>query len=223
MRDLIINNNGLIANSLATRLVASDHTLDSLPLNLTPNGSDEMRKHFENASDMGRYYQNIFINTIDGFDEINAFTEDPLTAINDIESKICELLKAMRYGCQHLSRSNGGGIWVICMDHSVEFSLACGANPVINNALIAAVRSLAKEVHRFEISVNVFLVHPPKEQFDNEIWRGSKNNMKIYAMKYRPQPVDSICRVIHMYSELGNSHTSGVVIPVGTGIIEHNI
>lgn len=223
MSDLFINSNGIIPQSLIERLQATGRECNVLELPEHSDGAATVRQHFEQLSNEGRYYHNIYLDLTGGFNELAEFTADAVTAMQRLELRLTEVLKALKYGSQHLARADGGRIWVLCYDHSVNYSVASPSNPITNNAVIAAVQSIAKEVARFDVSVNVFLIHPPKESVDSNSWKQAKQSLKVYGMKYKPQPVQHIAELLQMYAGLKNLTTTGGIIPVGSGIAAGNI
>jgi len=223
MLDLIINSQGVTAKALAEKLIANGHEVDAMNLPIDANQEQQIKTVLEAKAEAGSYYSNIFINLTDGLSELQDFNQDPATAINEVEKRLQEILKTLKYGSQHLTRSDGGRIWVLLYDHSVNMSVDAPCNPIINNAVIAAVQSIAKEVARFDVTVNTFFIHPPKESLPASMWRQAKQSLKVYNMKYKPQSVEHISEMLHLYSEAKHFGTTGGVIPIGTGIAICNI
>jgi len=223
MLDLIINSKGITAESLRTRLEASGHQVHTLEL---PSQCDDLRTikaHFEQLAETGECYNNIYLNVTDSFSEMDDFNQDPKTAIHLVQGRLKEILKTLKYGSQHLARAEGGRIFVLCYDHSMNINIDVASNPITNNAITAAVQSLAKEVARFGVAINLFLIHPPKESLPPKLWRDAKHDLKVYSMKYKPVLAEAQSEIMQMYSEVSNLATSGGVIPVGTGIAVCNI
>lgn len=223
MTDLIVNSNGKFADALSSCLVAGGHDINACPLRFTESPGSDHDKGFSEWMSQDVKYRNIFVNCVDNMSELNEFRRDPIAALGRIECALGEVLGVLKYAAQNLVRAEGGAIWVLCMDQGASYSVDSPYNPVTNNALIACVRSLAKEVHRFGISINVIMIQPPKEFFEPEVWKKARNNLKALTMKFKPQPTERICELIRMYSEFERPPVSGAVIPVGAGIIEHNI
>jgi hypothetical protein len=221
--NLIVNGGGIIAKSLISRLEESSHEVHALGSPGARCGAAGFKDHFERIAQSGQHYDNVFIDLSSGFSEIDAFNTDTSVAIADLECRVNEMLSVLKYGAQHMARSEGGRIWVLCLDHSVSMSVSSASNPVTNYAAMAAVQCLAKEVLHFGVLVNLFLIHPPRESIDAAEWRKAKINLHPYALKYKPQPVEHLCETLQMYAELKNLTTSGALIPVGSGISTANI
>jgi hypothetical protein len=208
---------------LAARFTAHGHEVGNFRMPDDSNDASALKEHFEQFAESGRYYKNIYIDLTDGFNEIEEFKANPNLAIIRLDKRLKEMLKALKYGSQHLARSDGGCIWVLCYDHSVNFSISCPSNPITNFAAMAAVQSIAKEVARLDVRVNLFFMHPPAESVNMEELKKARNNLNVYRLKYKPEPVEHISETLHMYAELKNLSTTGGVIPLGSGIALCNI
>lgn len=239
MLDLFINSHGLIPQALMAQLTAqgrqchvmtlaecgvppvdaSSAAVEPLPAQNTP----DVAAFFAAQTEAGMHYQNIYLDLTSCFDELQEFATDAIAASARIERRLVEVLKVLKYGSQHFARAEGGRIWVLCYDHSVSYSVNSPSNPITNNAVIAAVQSIAKEVARLGIHVNVFLIHPPRESLTEAQWRAAKPQLKVYGMKYKPQSLQAITELVGMYAGLQQLSTTGAVIPVGSGIGSVNI
>jgi hypothetical protein len=215
---LIVNGGGPISKSLTARLEAFAHEVHALRLPDVQDSAAGFKVHFERVAESGKYYNNIFIDLTYGFNEVEAFNADTIAAKTELERRINGLLRVLKYGAQHMARSDGGKIWVLCLDHSVSMSVTSPSNPVTNYAAMAAVQSVAQEVMHFDVKVNLFLIHPPRESVDSAEWRKAKSHLRVYGLKYKPQSVDHVAETLHMYSELKNLTTTGALIPLGSGI-----
>jgi hypothetical protein len=220
---LIVNGGGVISTALTARLEAFSREVHVLRLPDVEDGPAGFKVHFERTAESGRYYRNIFIDLTHGFDEAAAFAADAFAAKADLDHRINGLLRALKYGAQHMARSDGGKIWVLCLDHSVSMSVSSPSNPVTNYAAMAAVQSVAQEVMHFDVRVNLFLMHPPREGVDSAQWREAKNDLRVYGLKYKPQSAAHVAETLHMYSELEHLTTTGALIPLGSGIAIGNV
>jgi len=223
MSTLIINGGGRIATALAARFAAHGGAVQSLPLSAGVDGGNELKLHFEAFAASGAHYANIYVNLTEGFDEAAEFEADAGIARSALERRLKDMLKALKYGAQHMARGDGGRIWVLCYDHSVSFSVPAPSNPVTNYAAMAAVQCVAKEVAHFNVKINLFMIHPPRESAEPAQWRQARDSLHVYGLKYKPQPVDHVSELLHMYAGLAHLSTTGGVIPVGNGIAVCNI
>jgi hypothetical protein len=221
--DLIVNGGGLISKALTSRLEASSHEVHVLPLPDAEDSTVDFKSHLQRLAESGKFYNNIFIDLTFGFDEVEAFNDHPIEAKSDLERRINGMLRALKYGTQHLVRSDGGKIWVLCLDHGVSMSVSSPANPMTNYAAMAAVQCVAKEVMHFDVKVNLFLIFPPRESVDPAEWRKAKNELHVYGVKFKAQSVEHMSETLHMYSELKHLTTTGALIPVGSGVTTANI
>ncbi|MDR2012682.1 MAG: hypothetical protein LBQ20_06530 [Rhodanobacter sp.] len=186
------------------------------------DGADDFKAHFETFAASGGSYANIYIDLTEGFDESAEFQTDSEAARIALERRLKEMLRALKYGAQHMARADGGRIWVLCYDHSVSFSVMTPSNPITNYAAMAAVQCVAKEVAHFDVMVNLFMIHPPSDTVEPPLWRQARNSLHVYRLKYKPQSASQISELLHMYAGIEHLSTTGGVIPVGSGIAACN-
>lgn len=218
MSNLIINAGGLISNALKARFEAHGDEVSALPLPMDESGLDALRTHFEMFAAAGGRYANIYIDLTEGFDEAKDFETDPAAAMVALERRLKETLKALKYGANHMARGDGGRIWVMCYDHSVSFSVSAPSNPITNYAVMAAMKCVSREVAHFDVSLNLFMIHPPGEIADAREWKQARSNLNVYRLKYKPQSAGQVSEVLYMYARLEQFTTNAGVIPVGCGV-----
>jgi hypothetical protein len=218
MSNLILHGDGPIAAALASRFQAQAHDVRMLPLSDVVDGTADLKAHFETFAASGGSYANIYIDLTEGFDEVAEFQADAEAARIALERRLKEMLKALKYGAQHMARADGGRIWVLCYDHSVSFSVTAPSNPITNYAAMAAVQCVAKEVAHFDVTVNLFMIHPPSDTVEPPLWRQARDSLHVYRLKYKPQSASQVSELLHMYAGIGQLSTTGGVIPVGSGI-----
>lgn len=218
MSNLILHGDGPIAAALAARFQAQSREVRMLRLSKVVDGADDLKAHFETFAASGGSYANIYIDLTEGFDEIAEFQADGEAARIALERRLKEMLKALKYGAQHMARADGGRIWVLCYDHSVSFSVTAPSNPITNYAAMAAVQCVAKEVAHFNVTVNLFMIHPPSDAVEPRLWRQARDSLHVYRLKYKPQSAGQVSELLHMYAGIEHLSTTGGVIPVGSGI-----
>jgi len=218
MSNLILYGDGPIAAALASRFQAQAHEVRMLRLSDVVDGTTDLKAHFETFAASGKSYANIYIDLTEGFDESAEFEADGDAARIALEQRLKEMLKALKYGAQHMARADGGRIWVLCYDHSVSFSVAAPSNPITNYAAMAAVQCVAKEVAHFDVTVNLFMIHPPSDTVAPPLWRQARDSLHVYRLKYKPQSASQVSELLHMYAGIEHLSTTGGVIPVGSGI-----
>ena len=223
MLDLIVHDGGPISTALIVQLEAFGHEVHIFRLSDVEGNTASLKGHLESVAESGQYYTNVFIDLTFGCNEIEAFNTDAAAARIELERRINGLLRTLKYGAQHMARSDGGKIWVLCLDHSVSMSVSTPSNPVTNYAAMAAVQCVAKEIVHFDVKVNLFLIHPPRESVDSAHWRQAKDNLHVYGLKYKPQSTDHVCETLRMYAELEHLTTTGGLIPLGSGIAIANV
>jgi NAD(P)-dependent dehydrogenase (short-subunit alcohol dehydrogenase family) len=145
--------------------------------------------------------------------------EDLLRAQHDLGRSLGEL----RAVAQMEGRREQGQVWQLLPEDSMQYYLDVPSQPVRSRALMAAVKSLAKEVFRFGVRINALQVQPLAEQLPASEWRAAREGLKAYALKFKPQPCIEVARLIHGLLAQPNLPLAGLVLPVGVGFPETNV
>lgn len=124
---------------------------------------------------------------------------------------------------QMLTRRDESQIWVLLQEDSMQYYLPVPAQPVRSRALMAAVKSLAKELFRFGVRLNALQVQPLAEQLDAPLWKSARDGLKAYAMKFKPQTSGDVASMLRALIELPAIPLAGMVMPVGVGYPEANV
>ena len=105
----------------------------------------------------------------------------------------------------------------------MRYYLPIASQPIRSRALIGAVKSLAKEIFSLGVRINALQVQPLVEQFDTTTWKHAKENLKAYAMKFKPQTSTSVAKLMRALLEIPQIPLAGMVIPIGIGFPESNL
>lgn len=132
-------------------------------------------------------------------------------------------LLELKAGAQLLTRRDDSQLWVLLPEDSMQYYLPVPAQPVRSRALMAAVKSMAKELFRLGVRVNALQVQPMAEQFDAPRWREAKEGLKAYALKFKPQPGPDVAALLQSLLALPRLALVGMVLPVGIGYPESNV
>lgn len=148
---------------------------------------------------------------------------DSFESITYIEQDISTTLGELKACVQLLSRRDDSQIWVLLQEDSIQYYLPLPSQPMRSRALMAAVKSLAKEVFCFGIKLNAIQIQPLEEQFESSIWKNAKEGLKAYALKFKPQKSVDVAQLIRALIEIPKIPLAGMVIPVGIGFPEANV
>lgn len=169
-------------------------------------------------------------NTVHGpFDHIvfglrnTSESADSFESITYIEQDISITLGELKACVQLLSRRDDCQIWVLLQEDSMQYYLPLPSQPMRSRALMAAVKSLAKEVFCFGIKLNAIQIQPLEEQFESSIWKNAKEGLKAYALKFKPQKSIDVAQLIRSLIEIPKIPLAGMVVPVGVGFPEANV
>ena len=148
---------------------------------------------------------------------------DDLAAILAVERDLATTLDELKACAQVLTRRDDSQLWVLLQEDSMQYYLPLQNQPMRSRALMAAVKSLAKEVFCFGIKVNALQIQPMEEQFDAAVWKQAKHGLKAYALKFKPQKSSDVAQLLRSLIEIPRLPLAGMVVPVGIGFPEANI
>lgn len=189
---------------------------------VTPELDASALRQIEEKGSMDRWVFNLRV--IDEYASTDPTDPEALERlIERLESDLCLFLKELQAAATALMRAGGGQIWVLTQEDSAQFYMPMDIAPVGSRARMAAVKSLAKEVARFGIKVNVLSIQTFVEQHPAQTWQSAKEGLKAYALKFKPIDADAVAQVILSLSHCAALPINGMVLPIGIGMPEFNI
>lgn len=148
---------------------------------------------------------------------------DSIAAILSVEQALSTMLGEIKACAQLLSRRDDSQLWILLQEDSMRYYLPIASQPIRSRALTAAIKSLAKEIFSLGVRINALQVQPLVEQFDATTWKSVKENLKAYALKFKPQTSASVAKLIRALLEVPQIPLAGMVIPIGIGFPESNL
>lgn len=143
--------------------------------------------------------------------------------VASLEHGIAAFLDELQATGKLLARADGGQIWVLTPEASMNYYARFPSMPVDTRARHAAVKSFAKEMFRFRVRINCAEVQPLAEQATAEEWRRARNGLKTFAMRFQPNGAAAVARMLRHFLAQPDLPLAGMVIPVGVGFAENNI
>jgi hypothetical protein len=143
--------------------------------------------------------------------------------IASLEEQLTDFLMELQASAQLLVRQDGGQIWVLTQEDSMQYYLPMPAAPIVTRARQAAVKSFAKEVFRLGVRINCATVQLLAEQADPTAWRDARDGLKAFAMKFKPVKAVAAARTLHGWLAQDELPMVGLVVPLGIGFSETNI
>jgi len=122
-----------------------------------------------------------------------------------------------------LARHENGQVWVLLPEDSMHHYAEVACQPVRTRALIAALKSMAKEVFRLGVRVNALHIQTLAEQLPDAAWRNAQAGLKAYALKFKPRSSVDAARFIHGLLAQPRLPLAGLVLPVGVGFPEAHV
>ncbi len=148
---------------------------------------------------------------------------ESLADIVEIQRSISRSLGELRAACQILARRDDGQVWVLLPEDSMRYYLDVSSRPIETQALMGAVKSLAKEVFGFGVRLNIMHVQALADMLPQSSWRAARSDLKTYALKFKPPSALDVARLASGLLAQRQLPMSGMVMPVGIGFAEANI
>ena len=120
---------------------------------------------------------------------------------------------------QTMTPAGRGYVLALCIDDYAARILGLGQAPIANQARAAALKSMAKEYGRMGLGFTTFVCQPPREMVERAEWRARRDQLKVYALRYRPVAVGSYSRFILSVIN-GEPSAYGSVLCLGNGVME---
>ena len=112
-----------------------------------------------------------------------------------------------------------GYVLALCVDDVAAKILGLPQTPIANQARAAALKSMAKEYGRMGLGFNTFVCQPPREMAEKSAWRTHREQLKVYALRYRPVAIGTYVRFILSMLD-GDAPVNGGVLCLGNGVME---
>lgn len=150
--------------------------------------------------------------------------EGEIEAFNgELENTLGDFLSELQAAAQLLARSDGGQIWVLTQEDSMQYYLRMSSAPITTRARHSAVKSVAKEVLRLGVRVNCATLQLLYEQVEPSDWREARERLKVFAMKFKPVQAAAVSRTLRAWLDQDDLPLAGMVVPLGIGFPEANI
>lgn len=143
--------------------------------------------------------------------------------IDQLSNDLPNFLREIQTISMLLARAGRGKIWVLVQEDSMGYYVPTPVASVASRARISAVKSLAKEVARLGVKINAASVQAYREQLDSSVWRAAREDLKAYALKFKPIDANAVAETLCRLSEAENLPIVGMVLPIAVGAPDFNI
>jgi len=130
-----------------------------------------------------------------------------------------EFLADCRAAVRAMMPAGRGYVLALCIDDVAAKILGLPQTPIANQARAAALKSMAKEYGRMGLGFNTFVCQPPREMAERSAWRARREQLRVYALRYRPVGIGAYVRFILSMLE-GDVPANGGVLCLGNGVME---
>ncbi|MBP1989982.1 SDR family oxidoreductase [Paenibacillus eucommiae] len=124
----------------------------------------------------------VFIHGNDWMDEAQLLDADPLSFTEVLESRIKQVFLYSRAAGNMMAKKKKGQIIFPLLADSLHYS-EFPSSPVYNHSVIAFVKSLAKELAPFRITINALTFGFFRNEDLSEQWKAVRKTLDIYALK----------------------------------------
>lgn len=150
-------------------------------------------------------------------------THETETLISALDLQLACFLSELQSCAQILARNDGGQIWVMTQEDSMQYYMPMSSAPIVTQARHAAAKSFAKEVLRLGVRINCATVQLLAEQAEQSAWREARDGLKAFAMKFKPVKAEAVARTLHRWLAQEDLPLAGMVLPLGIGFPENNL
>ena len=137
----------------------------------------------------------------------------------EIHSQTMAFLADCRTAIRAMMPAGRGYLLALCIDDYAAGILELPQTPIANQARAAALKSMAREYGRMGLGFNTFVCQPPREMVERSAWRAHREQLKVYALRYRPVGVGGYVRFILSMLD-GDPPANGSVLCLGNGVME---
>ncbi len=137
----------------------------------------------------------------------------------EIHCQTMAFLADCRAAIRAMMPAGKGCVLALGIDDVAAKILGLPQTPIANQARAAALKSMAKEYGRMGLVFNMFVCQPPREMVEKPVWRAHREQLKVYALRYRPIGIGSYVRFILSMLD-GETPVNGGVFCLGNGVME---
>jgi NAD(P)-dependent dehydrogenase (short-subunit alcohol dehydrogenase family) len=186
------------------------------PVIVNPGGLADIQQMVTNAAQsMGEL--GVFIQGNDWLDETQLMENDPVSFAEVMEQRFRQLFLYSRAGGNVMARKKRGQLIFPLLTDTLYYE-NYPSSPVYNHGVLALVKSLAKEMSPFRISVNALTFgYYRNDQATPEQWQADRKKLEIYALKPSIPDVESLVKGIDMLLDYGHG-LSGQNLHWGFGV-----
>lgn len=143
--------------------------------------------------------------------------------VQQLSNDLPNFLREIQSISMLLARAGQGKIWVLVQEDSMGYYVPTPVASVASRARISAVKSLAKEVARLGVKINAVSVQAYREQLESAVWGAAREDLKAYALKFKPIDANAIADTLRCLTETVNLPIVGMVLPLAVGAPDFNI
>ncbi|WEK54693.1 MAG: SDR family NAD(P)-dependent oxidoreductase [Candidatus Cohnella colombiensis] len=134
----------------------------------------------------------LYIHGTNWKDEAALRDQDPISFHHDIERRFTQLFLFCRSIGQAMAKKRNGRIILPLLADSL-YSAGYPSSPIYNEGALSVVKSLAKELSPFKVTVNALTLGPFQLDVSSDEWRSIRKKLDIYSLKAQvPQQIEGL-------------------------------
>ena len=150
---------------------------------------------------------------------VQAAPDSAAAFAGELHRQTMAFLTDCRAAIRTMMPAGKGHVLALCIDDVAAKILDLPQTPIANQARAAALKSMAKEYGRMGLGFNTIVCQPPGEMVEKSAWRTHREQLKVYALRYRPVGIDTYVRFILSMLD-GDAPVNGGVLCLGNGVME---
>ena len=127
---------------------------------------------------------------------VQAAPDSAAAFAGELHRQTMAFLTDCRAAIRTMMPAGKGHVLALCIDDVAAKILDLPQTPIANQARAAALKSMAKEYGRMGLGFNTIVCQPPGEMVEKSAWRTHREQLKVYALRYRPVGIDTYVRFI---------------------------
>ena len=138
-----------------------------------------------------------------------------------VQQEINHFLALCNAATRALLGQKCGQVWALGVDDAAAALVGNPSTPIINQARIGCIKSLAKEYGHTGLRFNTLMTHPPQESVDN--WRVLRDPLKVYGSRYTANSAEHFSTLLMAMLKMPSLPVNGGVLCLGSGVMEMGV
>lgn len=162
----------------------------------------------------GRSFDSILFDFPDADEHAGTAADRP----DVVAESVLDFLICLQTAARMQVHAGKGQIWVLVREPSIRSYVPLPCAPILGASRVSIVRSVAKELMRFNVRINVAMVQAAAEEASQDAWKNGRNGLKAYAMKFKPAAAASLATPLVALCGIDALPMAGLSLNLGIGM-----